>query len=804
MAVHRALRVTLAACAGFYVCRYALHDATTATYALFAVVATGVLSQLGGGPKDRARTLLAVLPAAYALVATGTLLAVQAWSAALGMLVVGFAVAYGSVGGPRLVGLANGLQLFYILPCFPPYQPGALPSRLAGVTVGLLLLAGAELVLWPERTPVRYQDRLARAADTVARLADSAADACTAPRASAGATDLDDPDPDPATRATDPAPAARAARAPDPADDPTPAAAPAARAPGPADDPTPAAAPAARAPGPADDPTPAAAPAARAPDPGRGAGAGGPLAASRAAVDGLRPSRVPVLERPASAGAVDRALTHSAAALRYTRTQLARLVTLGVGAPTPETATLLRATARALREAAPGIGARAPAPDPAPVQEAITDFETARAEPAQEPWPASPEAAEAKLRLGCIALDAAEGARFLLIAVRISRRAPVPPDPYAGDRWRSPFWYAHLPARTLWWRRFRGHLTPRSVYFQNALRTAAALAAARLVAGALDLSHGFWALLATLTLMRTCAADTRMTLRPALTGTLLGALATAPLLLAVGERPAVYAAVLPVAMLVAFTAGPLLGVAWGQGMFTVVVAMIFTQLAPADWRLAETRLIDVVTGAAVGTLAGLCAWPRGGGSELRRSVADLLRDSALALQETVKVVTGNATGTRALRRAQHTLTFAEASYAQFQTERHDPVTAGPNWQAALLACQHTTRGAEQLLTRCPPGSLAPWPRTVERLERDAALVADAFRQQSHGLRRRTRPDRAELRLAETEEVLLGERTLAAHPPADPLLLTATDLSVWLSGLLDDLAAVSPPGAEPARAPDRIP
>ncbi|MDQ0313519.1 putative membrane protein YccC [Kitasatospora herbaricolor] len=745
VAVHRALRVTLAACAGFYVCRYALHDATTATYALFAVVATGVLSQLGGGPKDRARTLLAVLPAAYALVTTGTLLAVQAWSAALGMLVVGFAVAYGSVGGPRLVGLANGLQLFYILPCFPPYQPGALPSRLAGVTVGLLLLAGAELVLWPERTPVRYQDRLARAADMVARLADSAADACTAPRASAGATDLDDPDPAaaPTTRATDP-------------------------------------------------------------DPGRGAGAGGPLAASRAAVDGLRPSLVPVLERPASAGAVDRALTHSAAALRYTRTQLARVVTLGVGAPTPETATLLRATARALRAAAPGVGARAPAPDPAPVQEAIADFETARAEPAQEPWPATPEAAEAKLRLGCIALDAAEGARFLLIAVRISRRAPVPPDPYAGDRWRSPFWYAELPARTLWWRRFRGHLTPRSVYFQNALRTAAALAAARLVAGALDLSHGFWALLATLTLMRTCAADTRMTLRPALTGTLLGALATAPLLFAVGERPAVYAAVLPVAMLIAFTAGPLLGVAWGQGMFTVVVAMIFTQLAPADWRLAETRLIDVVIGAAVGTLAGLCAWPRGGGSELRRSVADLLCDSALALQETVAVVTGNATGTGALRRAQHTLTFAEASYAQFQTERHDPVTAGPNWQAALLACQHTTRGAEQLLTRCPPGSLAPWPRTVERLERDAALVAGAFQQQSHGLRRRSRPDHAELRLAETEEVLLGERTLAAHPPADPLLLTATDLSVWLSGLLDDLAAVSPPGAEPARAPDPVP
>ncbi|MFC9330685.1 FUSC family protein [Kitasatospora sp. NPDC057015] len=729
-AVHRALRVTLVACAAFYACRYGLHDDTMATYGLFAVVAAGVLSQLGGGAADRARTLLAVLPASYLLVTAGTLLAVRAWSAALGMLVIGFAVAYGSVGGPRLVGLANGLQLFYILPCFPPYAPQALASRLAGVTIGLVLLAGAELALWPERRPLRYRDRVARAAYAVARLADGAARACTAP--------------DAPTDRTDPAETGRNRRASEGADE--------------------------------------------------------PLAASRTAVDRLRPSRVPVLERPASAGAVDRSLTHCAAALRYTRTQLARVVTLdAAGGPTPDTAVLLRATAEALREAAPGVRAQAAPPRTDRLEEAITVFETARAAPAEASWPASPEAAEAKLRLGCIALDAAEGARFLLLAVRISRGAPVPPGPHPTDRRRSPFWYARVSAPMLWWHRFRGHLTPRSVYFQNALRIALALAAARLVAGALDLSHGFWALLATLTLMRTCAADTRMTLRPALTGTLLGALATAPLLFAVGEQPAFYAAALPLVMLAAFTAGPLLGVAWGQGLFTVVVAMIFTQLAPTSWRLAETRLIDVLIGATVGTLAGLCAWPRGAGSELRRSIAGLLADSALALRETVALVSGTTDGTGALRRTQHTLFLAEASYAQFQAERHDPAMDGPNWQAALVACQHTSRGAEQLLTRCPPGSLAPWPRTVGQLEQDARRVAAAFQQQSRGLLLKRRPDRADLRITEAGEVLLGERTLTAHPPADPLLLDATDLSVWLSGLLDDLAAVSPPDPEPEPA-----
>ena len=50
--------------------------------------------------------------------------------------------------------------------------------------------------------------------------------------------------------------------------------------------------------------------------------------------------------------------------------------------------------------------------------------------------------------------------------------------------------------------------------FQNAIRLAVGLAAARLVAGELDLSHGFWMPLATLTLMRTSVATTRAAVVP--------------------------------------------------------------------------------------------------------------------------------------------------------------------------------------------------------------------------------------------------------------------------------------------------
>ena len=100
-----------------------------------------------------------MLPVGWLLVTLGTLLSVDDRAAAAGMFVLGFAVSFVGVGGPRLVGLAAGMQLLYILPCFPPYDPGSLGWRLAGVTMAVLLLAAAEVVLWPDPTPEPYRRR---------------------------------------------------------------------------------------------------------------------------------------------------------------------------------------------------------------------------------------------------------------------------------------------------------------------------------------------------------------------------------------------------------------------------------------------------------------------------------------------------------------------------------------------------------------------------------------------------------------------------------------------------------------------
>ncbi|MEV7178107.1 FUSC family protein [Kitasatospora sp. NPDC093679] len=756
---HRAVRVTLVACTGFYTFRYGLDRPTAATYALFGAISLGLLSRIGGGARARARTLLHTLPAAYLLITLGTLLAVRPWAAALGMLGIGFAVAYSSVGGPRLVGLANGLQLLYILPCFPPYRPEDLPLRLIGVTAGIVLLAAAERLLWPVPPPVDYRDRLARAAAAVADLADRTAAAVTAP---------------PGRPVEDRAPPGAADGRPDPA---------------------------------------------------------------AAAMDDLRFSRIPLMERPASASAADRALSHAATALRHTRAQLLRIGRVNdLAGPLPQAAALVGAAARAVRAAGEGVRDGGPVPGTDPIETAIADFETVRTTPfhpdgGHRPGPApaagsgrigpyrttdpAEAATAARLGLGSIALEAAEGARFLTLAVRISRRAPLPPDPTPPAERPGPFWYGHEPALRLWWARFLANLTPRSVYFQNAVRTAVALAAARLVVGGLDLTHGFWVLLATLTLMRTTAADTGMALRPALTGTLCGAAATAAMLMLVGDRPLFYAVALPVTMLTAFTVGPVLGLAWAQGTFTVVVAMVFAQLAPASWKLAEARLLDVATGAAVGILTGLCAWPLGGGRELRRRAAELLADSAAALHETVAVLTGGPAAGRAVRRARRSAVLAEATYAQFRSEHHTAPPGAPDWQAALLTGQHTVRGAEQLLARIAPHSLSGWPDTAGALVRDADTAAAAFRHEGAALL--AGPDTPvppDPLLAEARAALLDERVMAARLPPDPAALHAVDTAVWLVGLVDDLAAVpaakapadgtvSPPAPAPGR-PDAPP
>ncbi|MFF8807134.1 FUSC family protein [Streptomyces omiyaensis] len=616
----RALRVTIAAAAGFYVLLYGFGRPVGATYALFGVIAMAGLSHLPGSGRQRAELLLGVVPVCWGLIVLGTYLSVRTWSAVAGMLVVGFALAFMAVGGPRFAGAATGLHLMYILPSFPPYDPGSLGERLVGATFGIALLVVAELTLLPEPAALPYRERAARAACCAARCAERLRSAPyvlpEALRSTAGALGTE-----------------------------------------------------------------------------------------------LRSSRVPEAERPAGAGVRQRALAHTGLAVR---TLLGRLAAL----PPPVAGTdraggarepgVLEAVAEVAREAAAGLRGTAAGGGAEVRLRRVRRALTA----AEDGLPAAQRRIAALLEVtdAALAMSTAAG-----LAVR--GRAGAVPVPGA-------FWYARMRAPRLWWRRLSGHVGGRSVFFQNAVRISLALGAARLIAGVDTLPHGFWVLLATLTLTRTTVRETRTTVRRALVGTVVGALVAAVVLALVGGDTGVYAVALPPLMLVAFTLGPVRGVGWAQALFTVVVALVFAQLAPATWRLAEFRLLDVLAGSAIGAVFGLLAWPRGAHDELRRSVALMLRIAAeIVVATTAQIAAGgrrvpvlSAPGSRSLR---HALVMAESAYAQYQSEpegrggseeRGGPAgvaswPGGQDWQAALIAGHHTLWGAGRLLVSPEPAGV---------------------------------------------------------------------------------------------------
>ncbi|MGM7446795.1 FUSC family protein, partial [Streptomyces tunisiensis] len=160
-AARRAVRVTVAAVAGFYPAVHLLDRPVFALYTLFIPVAFGLLSPLPGSGRRRAGSVLRAVPAAAALITLGTYLAAATWSATLGMLLVGFVLVTGASIGPRATGVAPALQLCYILACFPPYAPGTLGDRLAGLAVGATLTMLCEWLLLPEPEQTSYRSRVA-------------------------------------------------------------------------------------------------------------------------------------------------------------------------------------------------------------------------------------------------------------------------------------------------------------------------------------------------------------------------------------------------------------------------------------------------------------------------------------------------------------------------------------------------------------------------------------------------------------------------------------------------------------------
>ncbi|MGI5400986.1 FUSC family protein [Streptomyces sp. CA-135486] len=498
---------------------------------------------------------------------------------------------------------------------------------------------------------------------------------------------------------------------------------------------------------------------------------------------------------------MDRALAQSGTAARRLLDQLARLaqtsppVGAAAGARTGADAAADAASARLLGRVAAVCGATATAlrtrgsaaqPGAPGLEMAIGDFQAVRITQATGPPDAVPSVPV--LRRQAVVLAMAGSARILETAARVgldgSRTPPIPP--------RELFWYADASAAVLWWRRVAGNMTLRSVVFQNATRTALGLGAARLVAGSLDLSHGFWVLLAVLTLGRTTAGETWRAVRSALAGTLVGAVAAGTLLLLVGPHADVYAALLAPAMLAAFALGPLFGVAWAQALFTLVVSAAFAQIAPSSWQLAEDRIVDVVTGSVIGLLCGLLAWPAGARREVRRTMAALLHSCGPLITQLVGVLVATPPRRAPLPSTLpvlHRLRLAEAAYLQLRSEPGVGSAAAVDWHAVLIAANHILLGVQwlprfDLPAPAVPPDAAAWARTTaDRL----ALTTDRV---------------AALCAEDDPSGRLPARSANRAPhdvPDRPPLPVLIDLEYWLGSLAAQLARIEASVRQDSRA-----
>ncbi|MFB6933337.1 FUSC family protein [Streptomyces chartreusis] len=703
--LHRSVRVTLAASLGFYTFVYGLDEPVLALYALFGPISLGLLSPIPGSGRQRAEVMLKALPVGLGLVTLGTVLAVHTWAAVLGMLVVGFLLAFATIAGPRPAGAAPGLQLFYILACFPPYEPDTLGLRLAGLTFGVVALVLCELFVLPTPPEPTYRAALAQALAT-------ARDTITGDNALA-------------------------------------------------------------------------------PEELREAGAR------------LRLSNTSPAQRPAGPDRAARGLAQAGSAARRLLEQLAHLTEMGElrelvrsgarndsvresGEGDRDTAlrTLLPRVVSLLDDTAAALRTGKAAPGPQRMDEAIDDFQRIRARQAAGPADEVPPAEV--LRRQAALLAVAESVRALEISVRVGldgrRTAPIEPTEL--------FWYTHAATAQLWLRRITGNISLRSVQFHNALRIAVALAAARLVAGSLDLTHGFWVLLAVLTLSRTTVEEAWTAIRQAVTGNLVGAVVAGALLTGLARHTEAYAAILAPAMLIAFALGPLLGIAWAQGLFTLVVATAFAQIAPASWRLAEARIVDVVTGSAIGLLCGMLAWPAGARAEVRRTMAGLLYECGPLIKSTVGMLAAVPPGSvpaPASLPALHRLRLAESAYAQFRSEPGSDAHVRADWHAVLLTAHHILLGAQWLPRFDLPANALP-PDAGDRARAGADTLA------------RTTDRLADLCSGRPPKTV--DKATPAVQPTGPPLPVLVDLDMWLRSLTAQLTRIEAGLPEAIRRPAR--
>jgi uncharacterized membrane protein YccC len=316
------------------------------------------------------------------------------------------------------------------------------------------------------------------------------------------------------------------------------------------------------------------------------------------------------------------------------------------------------------------------------------------------------------------------------------------------------FWSGLDSASRTFWTRFSSHLSFRSVWFRNALRGAAGLALAVAVVEISDVSHGFWVVLGTLSVLRTSALGTGATALRAVGGTVFGFVVGSAIMLGISDHWVLLWVLLPPAVLLAGTAPTVISFAAGQAGFTLVVIILFNIIEPTGWKVGLTRIEDVAIGCGVSIVVGLLFWPRGATAALGRALCAAFIANSGYLADAVDrlTMTLRRVDTHPSERVSHSAYLRlDDAFRQYFAERGAKV-APVETAARLFTGANRIRLAAYTLT-----SLDPQPPAQGKPELESVEVAGAVLRDSYTSSHRW--------YEEFGEMLVGGRASLDPPPA---------------------------------------
>jgi uncharacterized membrane protein YccC len=283
-------------------------------------------------------------------------------------------------------------------------------------------------------------------------------------------------------------------------------------------------------------------------------------------------------------------------------------------------------------------------------------------------------------------------------------------------------------AAHLYTHRLLSHLSFRSVWFRNAIRGAVGLALAVTVVEVTDVSHGFWVVLGTLSVLRSNALGTGATALRAVGGTALGFVVGSVIMIGVADHTDLLWALLPLAVFLAGVAPSMVSFVAGQAAFTVTVVILFNIIEPVGWRVGLTRIEDVAIGCGVSVVVGLLFWPRGATAALGRALSDAFVASSGYLSDAVDRLTSTSRfvdtepGQQASYRAYLLL---DDAFRQFFAERGAKVVS-VEAVSRLFTGSNRLRLAAYTLATLPVRPPAAGLKEVESVAVAEAVLRDSY------------------------------------------------------------------------------